>query len=246
MKKIFKIFLSVSFCLSVMLSVISPALATSTQEISEKELKDKIIVEQLKKEMEDSQKSYQQQELRLDSQLNAYHNQAVEGLTKELVRIQWRNGVIALVLAGFELTPRFLSHSLNDNPENLSYPAGSQYSEIVRNSTEFKSLIAKFKSKLPSNGDYYSEQPHLILNSTKDLYLSLNKASVLIAAEKVNGSWKIYTRIHDKYDFEYANYNSSNGVPASFVTLVNNYAVASQQLGAIVPYHISFYMQDTK
>jgi len=45
-------------------------------------------------------------------------------------------------------------------------------------------------------------------------------------------------------NLEYWNFNDVSSVPDAFVTLINNYAAASMELGAIVEYNINIYIVD--
>jgi hypothetical protein len=116
------------------------------------------------------------------------------------------------------------------------------------NSDAYETEMDSFKSQLDQvAGDYYSEWGSMSLtssNSTTDMYLALHNVGYLMAAEKINGDWDIYIWVYDTYDFEYWNFNDVSSVPDAFVTLINNYAAASMELGAIVEYNINIYIVD--
>ncbi|BBH21870.1 hypothetical protein Back11_32150 [Paenibacillus baekrokdamisoli] len=228
----------------------TPNNSTISQEVNySKEERDKAIVDQLKKEMQAAQSNFPAQNQRLQS----LHQPKVEPLIAinssgevDLLRATWGDAAITLRIAGLPMTCDFLIFSLDDHPVDLSYPANSNYSNKVHAAPAMNTFITDFKKRLPSTGSFYSESTSLALNSPTDIYLSLHNVQVLTAAEKVNGVWTIYTRVYDLYNFEYWNYDAAHSVPAKFVTLVNNSAVRSQEIGAIVPYNVTFFMQDTK
>lgn len=168
------------------------------------------------------------------------------GFTVGFLRAQWAVGASTLSLFGFTHTAATLSHSLQDNPPTLVYQTGSGMSEDIKDSNAFTTVANSFKNSLPSSGQYYSIDSSFALtssNSSNDLYLSLHLVRYLMAAEKVGNTWNIYTLIYDTYDFEHQNF--AGIAPSAFVTLVNNYAAESQELGAIVPYLIQIYIEDT-
>ncbi|AZK44989.1 hypothetical protein EIM92_01265 [Paenibacillus lentus] len=146
-------------------------------------------------------------------------------------------------LAGWKHTGNLLTHSLQNNPSTITANVGNALSTDVQNSKEMKNIINSFKKKLTSSISYYSENGSVSLTNDKDLYLALNKVSYLIAAEKVGSTWTIYTWVNDTYNFEYWNFSSAH---SDFVTIVNNYAAFCQATGAVVPYSINIYFQDTK
>lgn len=210
----------------------------------------KRIVDQLKFEI-DSAKNVpspeiilEQEKVLIDSQINHMLYATPLSLDKWLYRYQLSRWSEALIDAGLPMSGAFLFHSLQDEPSELVYEAGEGYSNTVKNSEVIKNFIKSFRSELPSSGNYYSKTGSLTLDKPVDVYLSLNKVSYIAGAEKINGSWKVYLRLYDTYDFEHQNYTTSNGVPSAFVTWVNNHAADAQEAGAIVPYSITIYMQD--
>lgn len=236
-----------SICGSVSAEDATPRMS---DQVIQQEANAKMIVEQLKAEIEAAE---QQEQLKLYDvgnslgALEAPHSIAPLGLTKEFYRTNFTAGAGTLYLNGFKLAPDFLMNSLNDNPSDLTATAGSEPSNIVKTATALKNLTNATKAALPSNSNYYvSTTSSLTLGSPTDVFLALNRVNVLQAAEKVGSTWTIYTRITDTYNFEDQNYTTSNGVPSSFVTLANNYAVDAQDAGAIVPFQVTIYIQDTK
>lgn len=170
-----------------------------------------------------------------------------DGHTKHTLRALWTTAVGALVVAGYEHTPATIAHSLQDNPPTLEYQKNSTISSDIRYSSAYINIYNNFLRNLPSSGVYYSDSGSFSLtraNSSNDLYLSLHAVNYLIAAEKVNNEWTIYTWIYDYCDFKPEKFNS-NYEPNDFVTFVNNFAVLSQALGAIQTYPINIYIEDT-
>jgi|GEM_PF-2186691 len=168
-------------------------------------------------------------------------------LTKNFVRSQWIIGAGILNAAGYPIAAQCLYNSLQDNPPTLTSEVGGNASNQVKNTKACEKLLSDFKSKLEKQtGKYYSESGSMTLtedNATKDLFLALHKVGTLTAAEKINGTWNIYLWVYDTYDFEWSNYSD---ITNEFVLLVNNYATISQAIGAIVPYPINIYIQDSK
>lgn len=78
------------------------------------------------------------------------------------------------------------------------------------------------------------------------MFLAYHNMSYLMAAEKSGGLWTIYTRYFDLYNFEPWAYTSGgvSTLPSNFVSLVVNYAVSAQNVGAIVPYNVAVYTRN--
>ncbi|WP_096230670.1 hypothetical protein [Thermoanaerobacterium sp. RBIITD] len=57
----------------------------------------------------------------------------------------------------------------------------------------------------------------------------------------------ITSYVTDTYDFQPKNWGGyGSGIPYAAVTLINNYGVYAQSVGAIVKYHICITVPDTK
>ena len=57
-------------------------------------------------------------------------------------------------------------------------------------------------------------------------------------------SWKVYIGIHDTYDYDKVDPLPS-AFPTKYITLVANHATDAQQAGAIVPYYVNMFMEQT-
>jgi hypothetical protein len=169
--------------------------------------------------------------------------QAKEALSKAFLRSQF---VIAAGIgktAGFNTAAILLAHSLQDNPSNLTYQKGSDVSNQIQNSSEFKKIISNLKNYVRGKklGRYFGEGS-TTLNSTTDLHLAFNKISYVFDANKSNGKWTVDIRFKDKYDFDKIAWKAAGN---KVVTIINNYAVAAQSVGAIVPYDVTINTQGT-
>lgn len=144
---------------------------------------------------------------------------------------------------GFRMVGLTFGHAFQDNPSDLTWNAGNTYSNDIKLSNQYKGLVSDIKAQLRgTSGSYWSEESSLAINDPMDVYLSLHNVDYLAAAEKVSGKWKIYIRFYDTYDFDYAN---ASDYPAAIVTWANNWAADAQATGALVPYGITAYTQES-
>lgn len=222
----------------------------SEEVISENEEKYKRDLEFIKQSMVLLEDEFKQTDLLMEEYLNeedqdldySYndHNQ-LAAPTKSVIR----NASKAAATGAqpfLPLTAATLKHSAQDKPTALSYKQGTSMSNKIKSSTAFKNELAKFKKKLPAKGTYYSYNGSMALSSPKDLYLALNKVSYLMAAEKVNGKWKIYTHVMDTYNFEYWNMKDLPVGTELLKSFINNYGYVAMSTGALNPYPINVYI----
>lgn len=169
--------------------------------------------------------------------------QAKEALSKAFLRSQFAIAAGIGNTAGFNTAAILLVHSLQDYPSNLTYQKGSNVSNQIQNSSEFKKIISNVKNYV--NGkklSRYVGEGSTTLNSTTDLHLAFNKVSYVFDANKSNGKWTVDVRFKDKYDFDKIAWKAAGN---KVVTIINNYAVAAQSVGAIVPYDVTINTQGT-
>lgn len=169
--------------------------------------------------------------------------QAKEALSKAFLRSQFAIAAGIGNTAGFNTAAILLVHSLQDYPSNLTYQKGSNVSNQIQNSSEFKKIISNVKNYV--NGkklSRYGGEGSTTLNSTTDLHLAFNKVSYFFDANKSNGKWTVDVRFKDKYDFDKIAWKAAGN---KVVTIINNYAVAAQSVGAIVPYDVTINTQGT-
>lgn len=160
-------------------------------------------------------------------------------ITKAVVRAEFAAVVSGGELLGYTTAAKFLDHSLQDMPENLSFGIGSYYANQVLYADEIQREIQSFIEYADEkNQAAWNKTSSVTLNSTTDLHLAYNRVSYNIAGTKTDGIWSLVIKIHDTYDFEkqdWKNFMTDNAA----VTALNNYAAYAQTIGAIVPYDIS-------
>lgn len=166
-------------------------------------------------------------------------------ITKAVVRAEFKVVVAGGNLCGYTTAATLLNHSLQDSPSSLSYGSTSSIATQITDSSEYKSIINDFKSKVSGTTvTYKSYTGSTTLNSTTDLHLAYNKVSYSVVGRKSNNKWTVTVTFSDTYDFEtqaWTNSMTDNKV----VTILNNYAAYAQSIGAIVPYNVTITTQTT-
>lgn len=189
--------------------------------------------------------------------LNAFVEYAVEqgiiedtavqraGITKAIVRAQFKTVATAGKALGFKTAGTLLDHSLQDSPSNLSYGANTTFASQILKSSECKQIVNSFKSYVKGKKlSARTTSGSTTLNSTTDLHLAYNKVSYVASGTKKNGVWTLKITFSDTYDFETQAWkNAMTGNPA--VTILNNYAAYAQSLKAIVPYKVNVTVNTT-
>ena len=167
------------------------------------------------------------------------------GITKAIVRKQFKVVVIAGKRLGFSAAATLLNHSLQDNPSNLSFGSSTKMASQISKASECKSIVNSFKSYVKGKKlSARTTSGSTTLNSTKDLRLAYNKVSYIASGTKKNGVWTLNITFSDTYDFETQAWkNAMTGNPA--VTVLNNYAAYAQSLKAIVPYKVKITVKTT-
>jgi len=171
--------------------------------------------------------------------------QAIQSFTVEFLRAQFRTAASIGESMGAPHAANFLRHSLQDNPINVSFNAGTVESDWILNSAECQAIINNFKNHVKgSSSTLYTTSGSTTLNSTRDLHLALNKVSYVASGTKnSSGVWTLNITFTDTYNFEKAAWLEMSN--SALVTIINNYAVYAQEQGAIVPYGITIKTRTT-
>ncbi|ADM69352.1 hypothetical protein GMA19_01521 [Paenibacillus polymyxa E681] len=183
---------------------------------------------------------------------STYNNLTLQGgPLVELARTEIKLQLISpMEVYGLNYSANMLNWSLQDNPGTYTRLSNSGFSTDLKNTVKIQNILDAFKTKLSSvSGTSYSVNNSVGLttsNSTQDFYLALHNVNYEIAANKSNGRWDIQMYITDKYDFAYQNITSASGFKSAFVRIVNNYAQYYQTYGAIVPYNVRIFINDSK
>ncbi|OMD35144.1 hypothetical protein BSK56_33235 [Paenibacillus borealis] len=230
----------------------APATPLAENDLSEEDLFHKQVFDQIQLEDEMAKELFTSQEDQLSLENEQLFNEpnelnskaATQSLTKSFLRSQWNLGASILIAGGYYLSGTFLQHSLADSPSTLIYYHGSNQASSIQYSSEFQKALLLFRNSIPkTSATYYSQNTSFALNANRDQYLALHNVNATFAAQKLSsGAWSIIATVRDRYNFEYWNYSSANGLPGRFVTIVNNYAADNQRLGVVVPYDIYFYI----
>ncbi|MEK5238284.1 hypothetical protein NST99_21585 [Paenibacillus sp. FSL L8-0470] len=224
---------------------------TVENELTEEDLQHKLIFDQIQKEDEEAALNFESEDVAQDkasfsstlTEIEPNSEMSTQSVTKSFLRSQWNFGSNLLIASGYYLSGTFLQHSLQDYPSTLKYYHGSNQASSIQYSSEFQKELTIFRAQLPKNGaTYYSKNTSIEFSANRDHFLALHRANATFAAQKLSSGWFIIATVHDLYNFEYWNYGSGMGIPANFVSLVNNYAADNQRLGVIVPYDIFFYI----
>ena len=144
-------------------------------------------------------------------------------------------------IRGYTMSADFLEHSTIDNASDLYFYDGSSESDKIKNSNEYEIILENVKRNLRSTyGNVYkTTRESIVLNSTRDLYLSLNKVDYSVYAEKISyNKWEIFITVYDTYDFEPATWKEYAGLNRALVMFLNNYGHMCQNEGAVNPYDI--------
>ena len=144
-------------------------------------------------------------------------------------------------IRGYTMSADFLEHSTIDNASDLYFYDGSSESDKIKNSNEYEIILENVKRNLRSTyGNVYKiTRESIVLNSTRDLHLALNKVDYSVYAEKISyNKWEIFITVHDTYNFEPARWKDYAGLNRALVIFLNNYGHMCQNEGAVIPYDI--------
>ncbi|WP_257131969.1 hypothetical protein [Bacillus toyonensis] len=220
----------------------------------------KAIGDKLKKSQASAAENYNimQQESSLNSLNNTQSNMApiqrAALNSKSWYRSEFNALAIAMGTLDCPTAGNFLKHSLQDNPGDRKYPVGSSLSNafsLTKIYTQISVEMAQQIKKTNSQGGNViggmsKSAATSIGNSGLDFYLTVGKFSYDWMAEKQPGksSWKVYIGIHDTYDYDKVD-PLPTAFPTKYITLVANHAANAQQAGAIVPYYVDMFMEQT-
>lgn len=161
------------------------------------------------------------------------------GITKAVVRAEFRILVNGGRLLGYATASDLLDHSLQDNPTNLNYNTLSDKSQQISNSSEYQEIITQFISGANANNlTSMTMSGSIALDSTVDLHLAYNNVNYTMTAVKSNGKWIGSIVFTDTYDFDAVSWKAQLSID-TLIDIINNYAAYAESIGAIVPYNIT-------
>lgn len=164
-----------------------------------------------------------------------------------VLRLEGKNVANSMTALGYLMTGETLKHALQDNPPDLTWNAGNKYSNIVKSTTAYASLMNSIITQLHSTtGNYWSDDGHYSLGeltghiSNPDVLLSLHNVDYIAGAEKVNGKWDVYIRFFDTYDF-----GGIRQFDNPVLQWANDVGEDLEEMGVVVPYDIICYTKST-
>lgn len=189
-----------------------------------------------------------------NTEINSLSNKATTQSTKSIYRGKFQ--LLALSMGtktvNLPIAGDLLYHSLQNNPSDRDYQTNSKYAKDFSVTKSYQDISIKMANKikkakkagLKGVGENGLSEIASAKTGGADWYLAINKYSYDWAAmDQGGGTWKIYIGIHDTYNFE--NIKNVNSTYLKPVQLVNNDAVKAQKAGAIVPYRVNIYREQT-
>ncbi|MDP2691430.1 MAG: hypothetical protein Q8O95_03455 [bacterium] len=168
-------------------------------------------------------------------------------LIDEAARFLWKKA--APYFTSGKYSQVFLFHSLQDDPEPLTFTDGDELVDLILESEEYKKYISDimYKADRLKVTEVTDDQANKnsIKFSKNDLSTTIGgtKLTKIEGLKNLDGSWKITTTISDRYDFEYKfrEYSEVNNSDSSSLikTIANNMAASDQRFGVIRPYWIT-------
>ena len=164
--------------------------------------------------------------------------------TKAMLRAEFKACATAGRTLGYTFAAECLNHSLDSNPNDVTYYSNSLQSYKVKTSSAYKNLVSSLGKTLKvTSTSSYSDDGSFILSDPKDVFYAINKADYYITAYKYGGYWEVSIEITDTYNYEMAS-TMGKGMGGSFATYLNNYATIAQSFGVINEYDITIYTKE--
>lgn len=147
----------------------------------------------------------------------------------------------------------YLYHSLQDYPSNRYNYAGSSHSNAFSWTRLYTDLsipmanqikLAKQQGKTSTGGTTSAQTS--VSNVGLDFFLTYGKIDVSWSAQKRSNSnvWDVWIVISDIYNYDKIK-KISSPFPQNLIDLANNHAANAQAAGAIVPYYVVTYFEQT-
>ena len=171
---------------------------------------------------------------------------SLKNATKDSLRVFWATGAeLYLRRRGYTTAAWLLEHSLQDNPSDVYRDNDSNIARLINNDPNFSREVSRVLGLYNYvNLPYFYVYNFNVFFSSGDLAASIYHCNdiTLEGWRQRNGSWVIHVSLHDVYDFtEILTMKVQNGKVVfniNSLTIANDLANLSQQLGAINPYDI--------
>lgn len=165
--------------------------------------------------------------------------EAKSALSKDVMRGLMTTVAETGIQHGYVMAGAFLLNSLQDNPSNLSLSSGSDFSNEVKDSSEWRKIVSDYKSYVKgANLSGYGTMDSTAFNSNLDLLMALHAVDYYAHGSKSGNTWDLTIDFSDTYDFAPKDWKSAN-LGHDVAAIINNVGVYAQSVGAIVPYDIS-------
>ena len=169
---------------------------------------------------------------------------SLKNATKDSLRVFWATGAeLYLRRRGYTTATWLLEHSLQDNPSDVYRDNDSNIARLINNDSNFNQKVMERVNRYKFF-HYFPKNKIDVFFSSGDLAASIYHCNdiTLEGWRQRNGSWVIHVSLHDVYDFtEILTMKVQNGEVVfniNSLTIANDLANLSQQLGAINPYDI--------
>lgn len=137
-------------------------------------------------------------------------------------------------------TQQFLFHSLQDDPSSLYFTNSDNIVDVIIDSSEYINILKGEINKLdPSDNvfstELYGEDAPNFVNDALSKAIAGTKTILIEGSKSDDGSWVVFAKITDRYDFEFKWYSYSSFISS----IANNIAAFDQWKGAIRPYWVN-------
>jgi RHS repeat-associated protein len=170
----------------------------------------------------------------------------LRALKKPIARAGAAGAVILVTGTGgrnWWFTRQLFMHSLQDNPQNLTFREGSPQSQLIRAAPEYLSALDRIDERHGCSQSFAGTETVFFRGA--DLRGSIQRAFVDYSGEYVGGQHRLDVTVRDIYNFEWqSNYGGYGGWRSWLWVSAGNAGWMGERTGLLQPYEVRIDLEE--
>ena len=158
-----------------------------------------------------------------------------------LPRTKWKVVVWGLNELDCPHAALLLEHSLQNNPEPMTFYEGSSLVDAIKNNDQYKAKFSEMAQQIIAGETVVKSD---LTFSDMDLFGALHIVTITVTGQQENGVWRFDVHLYDRYDFRFQWDTYFSSLEMLLITIGNNMAWYEQLFSVVVNYDVNIYFEE--